>query len=529
MDDALNILIIDDDEIDRMAVMRALKVANMNARVWEASDAAQGIELLKAHEFDCALLDYRLPDRDGLDALRDIREIGGGVPVIMLTGQGSEQLAVDLMKAGASDYLVKGELSLEHLSQSVRSAVRVHQAEKAAAAAHRQLEEQRAAMLSREKKLRAQAEAANSAKDRFLSVLSHELRTPLTPVLSLVELLQKEDCLPPEAKEAVEVIHRNVELEARLIDDLLDLTRITRGTLQLNREPADAHHLLRQAADIWQSDIAAKNIQWQLNLSAQHSVVQADPGRLQQIFWNLIRNAVKFTATGGRVEVRTANPEPNSLAVEIIDTGIGIDADSLKRIFAAFEQGQGAALRRTGGLGLGLAISRALVEAHGGTLEGFSAGRDQGATFRVTLPASEAPPAAARSPGRQGQMKGRRILLVDDHVDTSRAMKRLLTRMGHEVDTADSVRTAVEAARQHPFDLLISDIGLPDGTGLELIQQIRQIQPIDGIALSGYGMEDDIRRSKEAGFVDHLTKPVNFKRLESLIEEAMAGKEGAKT
>ncbi len=279
MAEVLNILIIDDDHIDRMAVKRALNTTNMRAQVAEASDAAEGIDMLKRRPFDCALLDYQLPDRDGLDALREIRRAGVGVPVIMLTGQGSEKLAVELMKAGASDYLVKGELSLDHLAQSVRSAVRVHKAEQAITRAQAQLEEQRGRMLEQEKQLRAQAEAANSAKDRFLSVLSHELRTPLTPVLSLVEVLQKES-LPPAAREAVEIIRRNVEMEARLIDDLLDLTRITRGTLQLNLEQADAHNLLRQAADILQADTAGKRFEWKMNMAAEHHMVHGEPGRL---------------------------------------------------------------------------------------------------------------------------------------------------------------------------------------------------------------------------------------------------------
>jgi signal transduction histidine kinase len=516
----LNILIIDDDPTDRTAVKRALKSANPDARVSEAPDAARGIELLKGSQFDCALLDYQLPDRDGLAVVCDIRRANIQVPIIVLTGHGNEKLAVELMKAGASDYLVKGDVTMNHLSRSVEGAVRIHRAETAAAAAQRRMEEHRIATLAREKQLRAQAESANAAKDRFLAVLSHELRTPLMPVLSFIEVLQREECLPPEAKEAVEVIRRNVELEARLIDDLLDLTRITRGTLELNRELIDAHQWVHQAVDLWRPDPAAKQIQWQLHLSAAHGMVHADPGRLGQIFWNLIRNAVKFTAPGGSIEIRSHNPTPDALVVEIIDTGIGIDAESLEHIFDAFDQGHGTLPAHIGGLGLGLTISRALAEAHGGAIEALSAGRNRGTTVRVMLPTVHAGAAISMPvPPAPGSGEGRRILLVDDHPDTRRAMRRLLTKMGHQVQTADSVQTAVEAVRQHSFDLLISDIGLPDGTGVELIGLVRQIQPIPGIALSGYGMDEDIRRSKEAGFVDHLTKPINFSRLERLIAE----------
>jgi signal transduction histidine kinase len=462
-------------------------------------------------------MDYRLPDRDGLTLIRDIRQAGVDVPIIVLTGHGNEHLAVELMKAGATDYLVKAEVTLNHLSRSVEGAMRVHRAEAAAASAQRRMESHQAATLAREKQLRAQAESANAAKDRFLAVLSHELRTPLMPVLSFIEALQREQCLPPEAQEAVEAIRRNVELEARLIDDLLDLTRITRGTLELNRELIDAHQWIRQAVDLWRPDLDSGPLHWQLHLSAAHSMVHADPGRLGQIFWNLIRNAVKYTSPGGSIELRTHNPAPDILMVEIIDSGIGINAESLKHIFDAFDQGDSAMSAR-GGLGLGLTISRALVEAHGGRIEAFSGGPDRGATFRVTFPAHHAA-AAPPSPPAPGPVESRRILLVDDHPDTRRAMERLLTKMGHQVRTAESVQTAVEAARQDSFDLLISDIGLPDGTGVKLIGLIRQIQPIQGIALSGYGMDEDIRRSKEAGFIDHLTKPINFSRLERLIAE----------
>jgi signal transduction histidine kinase len=518
LNEPLNILIIDDDPTDRNAVKRALTAANRNLHVTEARDAAEGIKFLAQENFDCALLDYRLPDRDGLALVRDIRDAGVQIPIIVLTGHGNEHLAVELLKAGASDYLVKADVSLNHLSQSVCSAVRVHRAEKNAAASKRQMQEHEAAMLAREKQLRAQAESANAAKDRFLAVLSHELRTPLMPVLSLIEVLQREECLPPDAKEAVEVIRRNVELEARLIDDLLDLTRITRGTLELNRQTIDVHHWIHQAVDLWRPDPAGQQIQWQLHLSATRSIVHADPGRLSQMFWNLLRNAVKFTAPGGSIEIHTHNPDAQSLVVEVIDTGIGIDDTSLSHIFEAFNQGRGALTAQSGGLGLGLTISKALVEAHGGDIKAISAGANRGATFRVTLPLHVT--TESKAPINRREFVGpRRILLVDDHPDTRRAMQRLLTKMGHEVRTAYSVQSALDLAKQHSFDLLISDIGLPDGTGVDLIAQIRSIQPMPGIALSGYGMDEDIRRSKEAGFVDHLTKPINFNRLEQLIAQ----------
>jgi CheY-like chemotaxis protein len=242
---------------------------------------------------------------------------------------------------------------------------------------------------------------------------------------------------------------------------------------------------------------------------------------MQQVFWNLMNNAVKFTPSRGRVAVRTANPAPGTLTVEVRDTGVGIDPDMLGRIFRPFEQAERTLRRRFGGLGLGLTISRRLVEVHGGTLVASSAGTDRGATFTVTLETIPAPEALARcdeAPAIDGVAPGPpaslRILLVEDHEDTRRAMSRLLRMQGHEVTTADTVRAALDLAARETFDLLISDIGLPDGSGLELMRQLRQVR---GIALSGFGSEDDLRRSREAGFAHHLTKPVNFRTLEQLI------------
>ncbi|HSV16611.1 MAG TPA: ATP-binding protein, partial [Tepidisphaeraceae bacterium] len=330
----------------------------------------------------------------------------------------------------------------------------------------------------------------------------------------------------------IQMIRRNVELEARLIDDLLDLTRIAKGKLQLSLDTVDAHASLNSALDICRADLAEKGVHIGVDLSATQHHVRADPARIQQVFWNLIKNAVKFTPTGGQVTVRTRNEPDGRLRVDVTDTGIGIEPENLKRIFFAFEQAEQSITRQFGGLGLGLAISRSLMEMHGGTLSADSLGKDRGSTFTARLHTVAAPIGApALKPGKspaQGQSLGtaaaaarsRRILMVDDHEDTSRAMKRLLERLGYEVHTKHTVREAYDAANASNYDLLISDIGLPDGSGVDLIRQLRQnANPIRALALSGFGMDEDIRRSKEAGFQDHLTKPVNFSKLQEVIAE----------
>jgi len=367
-------------------------------------------------------------------------------------------------------------------------------------------------------KARAEAERANLAKDSFLAMLSHELRTPLTPVLTSVLALEQEENLPEETRASLQMIRRNVELEARLIDDLLDLTRISKGKVQLSLEEVDAHSLLRNAVEICQADIDHKNLSLETSLAAEKVCLEADPARLQQIFWNLIKNAVKFTPAGGRLAIRTANSD-GQLRVEVSDSGMGIDAETLPKIFNAFEQGERT---RLGGLGLGLAISKALVETHHGKLTAESAGRNQGATFTATFPVAEnhAGASAVSVPPAPVARKSMRILLVEDHEDTNRSLTNLLRRRGYHVHSARSVQAALALAEKEQFDVLISDIGLPDGSGIDLMQKLSVDHPLFGIALTGFGMEEDVRRSHDVGFNHHLIKPVDLNRLDALIQQS---------
>jgi PAS domain S-box-containing protein len=369
---------------------------------------------------------------------------------------------------------------------------------------------------------REEAEAANRAKDQFLAVLSHELRTPLTPVLLSLTAMQESDAIAEDLRSTLEMIRRSVELEARLIDDLLDITRIARGKLPLSLEVVDVHGLIRQTAEICRSEIEKGRIQLHLDLAAERSHTRADPARLHQVLWNLVKNAVKFTPAEGTVAVRSRNEgDPERLVLEVSDTGIGIEPENLDRIFNAFDQGESNVTRRFGGLGLGLAISRALVRAHGGTLTARSAGAGQGATFRVELMTAVAfPSSEPLSPSRTAPSASRaalKILLVEDDETTLNVLTRLLSQSGHEVTAASSFQSAVEIGEGSDFDLIISDVGLPDGSGLDLIRRLRERRPTPGIALSGFGMDEDLARSQEAGFQAHLTKPVDFATLETAI------------
>ena len=368
-----------------------------------------------------------------------------------------------------------------------------------------------------------EAQRANAAKDRFLAILSHELRTPLSPVLMAASALEMDPLLPPEIRADIAMIRRNVQLEAKLIDDLLDLTRVTNGKVQLHRSVFDAHELIKNAMADMQGDAESAGLALAMELSATCHHVDGDPARIQQVLWNLIRNAVKFTPHNGSITVRTANFDPSELRIEIIDSGIGIPAAILPKIFNAFEQGVPEINKRFGGLGLGLAISKALAELHRGSLSAESAGSGQGATFILTLPiaassALAAPPAATTL----NQTGSRRILLVEDHATTAAVMARLLQKRGHQVELAHTVADALRIGMAQDFDVVMSDLGLPDGSGYEVMEALRDKTKAFGIALSGYGMDADIQRSAVAGFRLHLTKPVDVQKLFEAVERGRA-------
>ena len=410
------------------------------------------------------------------------------------------------------------------------------------------------------------AEAASEAKDHFLATLSHELRTPLTPVLAIASLLEEEARLPGYVRENLAMIRRNVELEARLIDDLLDLTRISRDKIELRPRPTDVRELLRDVLrSCCQEDIDSGRVRVAIDFGAASHQVRADPPRLSQVFWNLLNNAVRFTPDGGRVELRTRD-EDGQLTISVADTGVGIEPAELPHIFDAFvsfSHGEPAVAAHAGGLGLGLAISRALLELHGGTIRAESAGHGHGATFTVVLPlmtgvpepAADAaaaatgegalPAAAAPGPASPAAAVaaspaagtpdgdapaaaggGLRILLVEDHPDTAAVMADLLDGFGHQVTVAGGVAAALAAVAdlangggRPPLDLVISDLGLPDGNGQELMRELSRRYGLKGIALSGYGMEEDRTRSLQAGFSRHLTKPIHPSALREVIRE----------
>ncbi|HEY1793110.1 MAG TPA: ATP-binding protein [Opitutaceae bacterium] len=373
-----------------------------------------------------------------------------------------------------------------------------------------------------------ETEAASRAKDDFLAALSHELRTPLNPILLIASEGAADPALDERARAALHIVQKNALLEARLIDDLLDLTRIEHGKLGIDIRRLDLREVLEDAITVLTPSVEEAGLRLETSLLPFNTQVMGDPNRLQQLFWNIIKNAVKFTPRGGWISV-SAEVGPERAVVRVTDSGIGMEPHELRRAFETFEQGDHAAggRHRFGGLGLGLAITKKLAELHGATIEAESAGRDQGSTFTLSIPLAPAPVAAhepatsARPPVPVIEGNSRRILVVEDHDATLKVLRRVLEKRGFLVTAVTSVAAAVEAAASGSFDLVLSDVGLPDGDGYSLMRRLKAEHGFRGVALTGYGTSEDRARAKAAGFVAQLTKPINIEMLTRVLASSL--------
>jgi PAS domain S-box-containing protein len=387
---------------------------------------------------------------------------------------------------------------------------------------HRRLLEARRRAAERQREAeheRLTARSRAEAKDQFLATLSHELRTPLAPALMAASVLDTLASLPHDARTLVETIRRNIEIEVRLIDDLLDVTRIVRQKLQIERTPVEVHELLRESRETWSGAAQARQIQVVLDARAHRSWVNADPVRLRQVFWNLLDNAIKFTPPRGQVTVTTVNDEQGHIRVAVRDTGVGIDPRILPSLFVPFEQAGRQRFNR--GLGLGLAICQGIVDAHGGRFRGSSEGLGRGAVFELELTTVE-PPAERRPAAAMIERQASaplRVLVIEDHADSAETLRLLLASAGHRVEVAGSVAAALERAGAG-WDIIISDLELPDGTGYEIARRMHALpdRPRLIVALTGYGSTEDMARSHRAGFDSHLVKPVDPAKLVALLE-----------
>ncbi len=398
-----------------------------------------------------------------------------------------------------------------------------------------EMEQEREALLGREQQARHAAEAANRAKDAFLATVSHELRTPLSPIIMWTRMLRDGLLDPTKAEKALVTIERNARTQAQIVDDLLDVSRIVSGKMRLEVRPTDLGAVIQSAADVVRPAADAKGIQMSVVLDTETGFVAGDPDRLQQVVWNLLSNAVKFTPKQGRVQIVLERVNSH-VEIAVTDTGEGFDPEFRRAMFDRFQQADSSASRHHGGLGLGLAIARHIVELHGGTVHGESAGPGQGATFTVKLPLAIFQRAAGETERRHptlseqpspstldayARLDGVRVLVVDDEPDSNEAVSALLAARGAEVRVAASASQAIEVLRGWLPTVMVTDIGMPGEDGYMLLAKVRAgdgaAARVPAIALTAYANRDDRLRTLAAGFQLHMSKPIDAAELVAAV------------
>ena len=632
------ILIIDDNQCDRALALREIKKLFPELQYLEVLDEASLTTALAEKNFDLVVTDYQLLWTTGLNVLYRIKKLMPDCPVVMFTGTGSEEIAVEAMKGGLDDYVIKTPRHYVRLAAAVRSAWQRSQQKQALeefkqtyyrffervplglyrqnstgeiseanstltkmlgynrtedlqgktlidcyiepqlylqwqqqlngteTAAEfegqvrrldgktiwirqnaiavkndrgmtigyegaiaditnrKQAELERVELLQRERQAREEAEAVNRIKDEFLATLSHELRTPLNAILGWMQLLRSGKMSSSQTNKALDVIDRNARAQNQLIDDLLDVSHIIRGTLKLDLESVNVVEIIQASLDTVSPGIKAKNIKVITQFDADTIMVNGDEKRLQQVFWNLFINALKFTPENGTITINS-EVRGRSVIVEVKDTGKGISPEVLPYVFDRFRQAETKSSTRTqGGLGLGLAIVRHIVEIHGGDVMADSLGLDRGSTFTIKLPLQQSTDEVVTDSANDDDLslQGLKILLVEDDADSREAFSITLEQHGAEVIAVESVKQAFAEYNRQQLDFIISDLAMPEGDGYSLINTIRngndEKSRILAIALTAYATEKDKRRAYSAGFDLHISKPVQFDKLvESLL------------
>ena len=520
------LLVVDDEENLRITTAAILEKEGYT--VHTAASGNEAIALLADTDYDLVLTDLHMEGGEGLAVLNEIRRNSPFTISIVLTGFASVESAIAALQEGAYDYLVK-PCDIETMKHTIRRGVehrRLMLAEQKARADLEQLnldlERRIVERTSELTRLNAELAEANRAKDVFLATLSHELRTPLTPVVGWIKLLRSGNLDAKSVAQALDAIERNAWLQARLIDDLLDTSRIATGKLQFEPRPADLNFAAKSALDTVRALAASRTIELSVTLSPTMLVVMGEPVRLQQIAWNLISNAIKFTEPGGKVTVRTETDGAEARLV-VTDTGIGIEPDFLPHVFDRFRQADGSTSRRHGGLGLGLAIADALAKMHGGCLEAQSEGMGKGSTFmfRIGVVGTETV-TAAEIEHKTHSLKNLKVLLVEDSEDTLTLLSAMFSREGAHVITATSAADALKWASTNQPDIMISDIGMPDVDGYELLEKLKQMPRMNGIpaiAISGYASDADRRKAISVGYVALVPKPIDIDALFTLIHD----------
>lgn len=554
----LKFLLLEDSLLDAELIQIMLTEGGIVCELVHLKTATEFQTALEIGGFDLILSDYSLPGFDGIAALEMAQQKCPDIPFIFVTATMGEEVAIETVKSGATDYVLKQRL--RRLVPSVQRALREAQERRARKKAEQGLRASEAQLRQQKEELLQ----ANRVKDEFLAVLSHELRSPLNAILGWSKLLRTRKLDPTNFNRALETIERNAKLQTQLIEDLLDISGIIRGKLTLSYQPTnlisaieaalDTMRLAAQAKSVdlhflilddeWENDkcvnsqLSTQNLKSKIQSSQFH--ILGDPNRLQQIIWNLLSNAIKFTPQGGRVDVslcvekndpKTKLPNSKYAQITVKDTGIGINANFLPYVFESFRQADGSTTRKHGGLGLGLAIVRHLVELHGGTVSATSPGEGLGATFTCRIPLLEKTDGGSQGSGGatsvSSPLTGVRILVVDDEADSRDFLVFVLENCGAITTAVTSVSSALKVLGDFKADVLISDIGMAGEDGYALIRQVRALPPTQGglipaIALTAYAGENDRKAAMAAGFQIHMSKPVMPDELANVITELIS-------
>jgi len=527
--DAARLLVVDDEE--SLRITTAAIFENEGYVVDTASSGDEAIDLMSKEDYDLVLTDLHMEGGDGLSVLNQIRRQAPLTISVVLTGFASVESAIAALQEGAYDYLVK-PCDIESMKHTIRRGVehrRLMLAEQKARADLQQLNldleqriEERTAEL---KQLNVELADANRAKDVFLATLSHELRTPLTPVVGWIKLLRSGTLDEKSVAQALDAIERNAWLQSRLIDDLLDTSRIATGKLHFEPKPTDLNTAVRAAVDTVRASATARNIDLSMTLWPSSLTVMGEPVRLQQIAWNLVSNAIKFTDPGGKVNITTQRDGSQAL-LTVVDTGVGIEPEFLPHVFDRFRQADGSTSRRHGGLGLGLAIADALAKMHSGCLAAESDGVGQGATFSMRMELAQTEKVAPEpADTKHHSLEGLEVLIVEDSPDTLLLLSTIFRREGANVATASSAAEALSRAIANRPHIIVSDIGMPDVDGYQLLEQLRLLpglSDVPAVAVSGYASEEDRERALAVGYLALVPKPIDVDVLFGLIHDLKA-------
>ncbi|HEV3263145.1 MAG TPA: response regulator [Gemmataceae bacterium] len=533
-----NILLVDDQPANLLALEAILEGLGQN--LVQAHSGTDALRRLLHDDFALILMDVQMPDLDGLETADLIRQRDRSrhTPIIFLTAH--DRTDVQMFRGyslGAVDYLIKPIVpeilrskaavfvELFQMTEQVKRQARLLAENQHREHERRLAEEKQHWEMERLRQEAAREKEANHRKDEFLAMLAHELRNPLAPMFNALHILRQPHCTPEGAEAARDVLDRQVRQMTRLVDDLLDVSRITSGKIQLRKEAVELAAVVGRVVESTRPLVEGRGHRLDMELPPEPIRLEADPTRLEQVLANLVNNAAKYTEPGGRISLH-AKRHGDDVILRVRDNGIGIPPELLPRIFEPFMQADRALDRSHGGLGLGLTLVQRLVELHGGSVQAHSAGSGQGSEFVVRLPAPrEFASAAGEAAPRLERSNGHpcRVLVIEDNKDTAESLALLLRLDGHDVCLAHDGQSAVVAARTYRPEVILLDIGLPGMDGYEVARQLYEQGNMDDVmlvAMTGYGQAEDRRRSQDAGFNHHLVKPVDPIALEELLARA---------